>query len=108
MIERGKNMFKVEIIDKEGVPTSFLYDSKKSLLESFRLQRLIRTSIKTTAEIPYACKVGGCGVCKIKIHQGEYELGTYSTKVLPNAELSENITLACKTYLKSDSKIEIL
>jgi ferredoxin len=101
-------MFKVEIIDKEGALSSFLYDSKKSLLESFRVQRLLRASLKSTTEIPYACKVGGCGVCKIKVRQGEYQLETYSAKVLPNEELSQNITLACKTYLKSDSKIEIL
>lgn len=101
-------MFKVEIIDKEGVTSSFLYDRKKSLLESFRLQRLLRASLKSTKEIPNACKVGGCGVCKIKVHQGEYQLETYSAKVLPNEELSQNITLACKTFLNSDSKIEIL
>jgi CDP-4-dehydro-6-deoxyglucose reductase len=69
---------------------------------------LLRASLKSAKEIPYACKVGGCGVCKIKVHQGEYQLETYSAKVLLNEELSQNITLACKTYLKSNSKIEIL
>ena len=101
-------MFKVEIIDNEGATSNFLYDRKKSLLDSFRVQRLLRTSLKSTKEIPYACKVGGCGLCKVKVHQGEYQLETYSAKVLPDEELSQNITLACKTYLNSDSKIEIL
>ena len=100
-------MFKVEIMEKD-CESSFLCDRKKSLLEAFRIQRLQGAPIKSTTQIPYACKVGGCGVCKIKIVQGNYQMGTYSTKVLSNEELSQNITLACKTFLESDSRIEIV
>ena len=101
-------MFKVEIIDKDHETSSFVCDSKTSLLEAFRVQRLLGASIKPTTQISYACKVGGCGVCKIKIIQGKYHMGTYATKVLPDEDILQNITLACKTFLESDSKIEIL
>ena len=101
-------MYKVEILEKDCESSSFLYDRKKSLLEAFRIQRLQGAPIKSTTHIQYACKVGGCGLCKIKVVQGDFRMGTYSTKVLPSHELSQNITLACKTFLESDSKIEIL
>jgi len=58
-------------------------------------------------KIPYACKGGGCGLCKIKVEEGEFERGPSSIAVLPNHERNLNYTLACKTYPKSNLMIQI-
>jgi ferredoxin len=58
-------------------------------------------------KIPYACKGGGCGLCKIKVEEGEFKRGRSSKAVLPDHEKAMNYTLACKTYPISDMKILI-
>ncbi|WP_191090751.1 2Fe-2S iron-sulfur cluster-binding protein [Niallia endozanthoxylica] len=58
-------------------------------------------------KIPYACKGGGCGLCKIRVEEGEFERGPSSIAVLPNHERDLNYTLACKTYPKSNLTIQI-
>lgn len=55
--------------------------------------------------IPYACKGGGCGMCKVKVEEGAVELGRCSAAVLPQEERERGFILACKTYARSDLKI---
>lgn len=56
-------------------------------------------------KVPVGCRQGGCGVCKIKVIEGEFETGKMSVKHVPQAEREFNHTLACKTYPKSDLTI---
>jgi ferredoxin len=58
--------------------------------------------------IPYACCGGGCGLCKIKVLSGNYEIGIASKTALTDDERKEGYSLACKTYPKSDLVIEIV
>jgi ferredoxin len=58
-------------------------------------------------KIPYACKGGGCGLCKIKVEFGEFEQGRCSMAVLPNDEKALNYTLACKTFPKGNMEIDL-
>jgi CDP-4-dehydro-6-deoxyglucose reductase len=57
--------------------------------------------------IPTGCLGGGCGMCKIKIVEGQYERGKCSKAVLNDAEREEHYSLACKTYPRSDMKIKV-
>ena len=41
---------------------------------------------KNGVNIPYACKGGGCGLCKVRVEEGEFERGRSSIAVLPNDE----------------------
>ncbi|HHY68118.1 MAG TPA: 2Fe-2S iron-sulfur cluster binding domain-containing protein [Alicyclobacillus sp.] len=93
-------MFNVEIVDSfyEKEKPFFSCTNQQSLLDATRLQGV---------RIKYACKVGGCGLCKIKVVEGEYRRGTCSVSGLPYDERLQNYTLACKTYPTSDMKILI-
>lgn len=45
------------------------------------------------------CKSGFCGACKIKVHNGEFEMNKDAIKELC---MNDNETLACSTNVKSD------
>ncbi len=53
------------------------------------------------------CRSGGCGVCKIRVTSGEFETGKMSIKHISQAEKDMNITLACKSFPKSDLTITV-
>lgn len=54
------------------------------------------------ANIPVGCRKGGCGVCKIRVTAGEFEVGKMSIKHVSEQERHKNFSLACKTFPKSD------
>ncbi|QQK07595.1 2Fe-2S iron-sulfur cluster-binding protein [Miniphocaeibacter halophilus] len=54
------------------------------------------------------CRGGGCGICKIKILGGDYELGRMSKAVISECEIGKGYTLACKTYPRSDLLVEFV
>ena len=88
-------MFKVRITDAEQDITC---SGSQTLLDA---------ALRQGTRIPYACKGGGCGMCKIAIEAGEFERGASSKDVLPDEERRMNYTLACKTYPRSDMKVRI-
>jgi ferredoxin len=56
--------------------------------------------------LPLGCCAGGCGVCKVRVLEGDYE-----TKVMSRAKVSiedeaRGFALACRILPKSDLKIE--
>jgi ferredoxin len=53
------------------------------------------------------CRNGGCGICEIKILEGDYFAGVASTKRAYSAS-NEISLLACKTYALSDLLVEIV
>ena len=69
---------------------------------------VLRASKKNFAKIPNGCCSGGCGMCKIKVIQGKFTLGTSSFNVLSEDERKLNYSLACKTYPHEDLEISIL
>lgn len=60
------------------------------------------------AKIPVGCRKGGCGICKIKVTQGEFEAEKMSAAHVPEFEKGLNFTLACRTYPKSNLKFKII
>ncbi|HHY22131.1 MAG TPA: 2Fe-2S iron-sulfur cluster binding domain-containing protein [Bacilli bacterium] len=69
---------------------------------------LLRSAQKNSIKIPYACRGGGCGLCKVKVLMGQYELGPSSKAVLNDEERKEGYVLACQTYPLSELKIDLL
>jgi ferredoxin len=57
---------------------------------------------------PKGCHNGACGVCKIKVHSGEFEKLKMNRKHITEEEEMNNIVLACKTFPKSDMEIEFI
>ncbi|MBA4601397.1 2Fe-2S iron-sulfur cluster-binding protein [Thermoactinomyces mirandus] len=89
-------MFKIKVIDDHH--RTFYCQNGESLLDALQ-----RHDVK----IPFACRGGGCGLCKVKIETGEFERGPSSKEVLPDEERELNYTLACKTYPKSGIQVRI-
>ena len=57
---------------------------------------------------PKGCHNGGCGICKIKIHSGEYDTLKMSRKHISEEEEKNGIVLACRVLPKSDMNIEFI
>ncbi len=89
-------MLTMTVVNKNGQIVDISCQEQESLLDAANRQGVI---------IPYACKGGGCGLCKIKIEEGKFERLKCSKAVLSDVEREENFTLACKTYPKSSVKI---
>jgi ferredoxin len=95
LIREGIIMFTIKITDPNA---QWIGSDTESVLDGAQ-----RNGVK----IPYACKGGGCGLCKVRVEEGEFERGRSSIAVLPNDERILNYTLACKTYPKGNMKIQL-
>jgi CDP-4-dehydro-6-deoxyglucose reductase len=89
-------MFTVTVIGEEG---------KNQQITCYETESLLDAANRQGVKIPYACKGGGCGLCKIKVEEGEFERKKSSIAVLPEEERKMNFALACKTYPKSHIKL---
>lgn len=94
----GICMFTIKITDTNDPNCQWIGSDTESVLDGAQ---------KNGVKIPYACKGGGCGLCKVRVEEGEFERGRSSTAVLPNDERILNYTLACKTYPKSNMKVQL-
>lgn len=62
---------------------------------------------KMLEAIPVGCRGGGCGVCRIKIHAGEYEAKKMSRKHIPEDIQASGVALACRIYPRGDLDIDV-
>lgn len=58
--------------------------------------------------IPVGCRGGGCGICRIKVSQGDYDCQRMSSVHVNAEELQQGYALACRLYPKSDLDVEVL
>ncbi len=58
--------------------------------------------------VPKGCHNGACGVCKIKVHNGDFSKDKMNRKHISQEEEDDNILLACKVFPKSDMDIEFI
>ncbi len=56
--------------------------------------------------IPSGCHGGGCGVCRIKVLDGEYEHKKLSRQHVSEIEEKEGYVLACRMFPKSDIRLK--
>lgn len=52
--------------------------------------------------IPVGCLGGGCGLCKVRIVEGQYRTGKMSRRHITENDKRQRYVLACKTYPASD------
>ena len=58
--------------------------------------------------IPVGCRGGGCGVCKVHIHQGEYQKRVMSREYISVEDEAADRVLACRIKPTSDLRIHVL
>lgn len=78
--------------------TSFPCREQETLLEEASRHRM---------KISVGCKGGACGICKIKIMDGQVDHGVYSKKALTEQEIHEGYTLSCQAKPKSQLVIHL-
>ncbi len=57
-------------------------------------------------DIPYSCRVGTCGVCKVKLHSGEVSMNVQDG--LSEGDKKSGMILACQAKAKTNLEIEEL
>lgn len=55
--------------------------------------------------IEIGCRGGGCGVCRVRVVSGPYQLGKMARIHVSEAEQSQGIALACRLYPLGDLDI---
>jgi CDP-4-dehydro-6-deoxyglucose reductase len=76
---------------------SFICPETMSIVEAAKIQ---------TAKIPYGCNGGGCGICKMRIVEGQYKLTDAAAKALSAEEKNNGHAYLCQTYPLSDLQLE--
>ncbi len=80
-------------------------DRKKTCLETKNLM----DGLNVYADlVPKGCHNGACGVCKIRVLNGEYSKGKMNRKHISEDEEKNNIVLACRVFPKGDMEIEFI
>ena len=58
--------------------------------------------------IPVGCRNGGCGVCKVRVVDGEFLGRKCSRAVISEQEEAQGFSLACKTYPRSEMRVKVV
>lgn len=58
--------------------------------------------------IPVGCRNGGCGICKVKVSEGQYRFGKMSRAHISEQEERQGIVLACRCQPETDVRLEAL
>ncbi|MFY0676046.1 MAG: 2Fe-2S iron-sulfur cluster binding domain-containing protein [Neptuniibacter sp.] len=90
-----KTKFRIQVINQNQ---EFVCSSENSLLVG--MERFNSDCIDV------GCRGGGCGVCKIKVIEGEFTSKRMSKAHISEQDLEEGIVLACRIFPASDMKIE--
>lgn len=104
MLERGPAIAQIKAkvqVNLNQTGEAFSCGINETLLEG--MTRLGRKGI------PAGCLNGGCGVCKIKVHRGEYlSSGPVSRDHVTEEESVRGITLACRVVPRTDIDLEVI
>lgn len=88
------------ILQMSGIEKFIETDSSKHILDAMLSVGLNKA--------PKGCHGGGCGVCKIKILQGDVHTLSQSRKYLSLDEEKAGFVLACRAYPLSDIEFEFI
>lgn len=95
LFKRNKGPFNLHI---EGYGKPIVLDDKKFILQA---------ALDEGIPIPYSCRVGGCGTCKVQLLEGKVKEFTDKTYLLTAEELQQNYILSCQSMPRSDVRIRV-
>ncbi len=70
-------------------------------------ETLLSAAVRQGVEVPYGCRVGGCGACKCRLVEGEVKELTETGYLLSADELAAGYVLACQSVPVTDVRIEV-
>ncbi|WP_163834170.1 hybrid-cluster NAD(P)-dependent oxidoreductase [Spartinivicinus ruber] len=85
---------------------SLLFDSWDVMVEGDNQTPLLEQAEQAGVAIPYMCRAGICGQCKVKVITGDYQ--RLADTPLSEAEKAEDIVLACSCLANSDLVINTI
>ncbi len=56
--------------------------------------------------INVGCREGGCGVCRVKVHSGDYHTGVMSHDHVSDNEKEQGYALSCRIFPEGDLLVE--
>ena len=69
-------------------------------------ETLLDAGLREGVDLPFECRNGGCGQCKVTLAYGAVDYGAYQVDVLPKAERDAGKVLACSATALGDIEIE--
>jgi len=94
--------YRIEVLPEH---TSFDCERGANLLVGMERKRV---GVSMLQCIPVGCRGGGCGVCRIRILEGEYDCKKMSIKHVTPEERERGVALACRVFPTADMRIEVL
>ncbi|WP_338452230.1 2Fe-2S iron-sulfur cluster-binding protein [Niallia oryzisoli] len=70
--------------------------------------KVVQAAREQMVKVPCACVGGGCGICKVKVFSGQYEMDKYAKSALSDEEASGGYILLCKAHPLSDLQLELI
>ncbi|MEE8428822.1 MAG: 2Fe-2S iron-sulfur cluster-binding protein [Gammaproteobacteria bacterium] len=95
------DQFKVKV---QPSGEEFWCRKEKHLLQG--MERL-RIGVEMLRSIPVGCRGGGCGICRVRVLNGEYETKKMSTKHVTEEQKRAGYVLACRAYPRSEIELEL-
>jgi len=89
----------------QGSAEQFPCSEDENLLQGMQ-SRCVGTPMLNS--IPVGCRGGGCGICRIRVLEGEYEAKKMSRKHIPERDQLQGIVLACRIYPRSKLIISVM
>lgn len=59
-------------------------------------------------DLPVGCRSGGCGVCRVRVDEGEYTVGPMSAAQVDAQDAAQGIALACRLFPSTDLRVTAL
>lgn len=94
-VESEVKVHRIQVVNRNE---EYLCRDDKSLLVGMELQN--------AHAIEVGCRGGGCGMCKIRILDGEFEKKRMSRAHVSEVEEAEGFALACRILPRGDMVIE--
>lgn len=57
------------------------------------------------SDLPLGCRSGGCGVCRVRVEDGEYTVGPMSAVQVDAEAAAQGIALACRLFPSTDLRV---
>lgn len=90
---------------KEGGTKHLLLQGQTGLLEIEDSETVLECVERNGIEIPYECRSGVCGQCKVQLCQGKVRMD--QSYALSPKEREQGWILACQSHLETDAEINV-
>ncbi|WP_299902646.1 fatty acid desaturase [uncultured Aquimarina sp.] len=91
---------KTQSISVEGRDQSFIYEGDQS-------ESILESALRNEQQLPYACKKGDCGTCKVQLLKGQVQWKPYQDMVLLDNEIDQGYILTCMCTPETDLKLKL-